>query len=45
MPKNDCGIKVGKKGVQVKTMKIANIRGAICDRHDNKLNEAALQKR
>ena len=43
VPKSNCGTKVGKKGAQVKTKKIVNIRGSICDRCGNTLNDAALQ--
>ena len=32
-----------KKGVQVKKNKIANNRGAICNKHGNNVNEAVIQ--
>ena len=38
-----CGEIVRKKGVQVKTSKIINVRGTICDKFGNNTNDAAMQ--
>ena len=43
LPKKDCGINVGKIGVQLKINRITSIRGTVCYNHGNNSNEVAMR--